>query len=96
MYGDGAEVHAPSSRVTLPDAQETHRVVCVPREGGFENLLDPGAAVPARMLELDRFVALDGTWFSEAPPFDHVLAFVGEEPIVVAVEVVRFVLEAVE
>jgi hypothetical protein len=97
VYGDGADCHPSSSRVTLPEATATHRLVCVPSgQLPLKNELRGSSPHGHSELVFDRFVALDGTWYREAPPFDMVLAHVDDEPVVFALHLVRLSLIPLE
>ena len=73
VYGEGADCNDPSSRVWLPDARATHRIVCVPKQN--RSVVDrlSGKEVSAEQLLLDRFVSWDGHQYAEEPPFEFVL-----------------------
>ena len=82
IYGDGAE--GSSSRVFQPNATPTHSVGCVPRNKGASRCRLTGSVIaPDHVLLFDRFVALEGGWYREAPPFDMVLVSSDEQDVLV-------------
>lgn len=81
VYGDGADCNGASSRVYMPEAIPTHRIICLPkaddtkvvdRLGGGEIEFGPDG------LSLDRLVAIEETKYAEEPPFDCVLICVDD------------------
>ena len=94
-YGEGADCNPRSSRVYSPNATATHAIRCVPRVGTAvpDALSGRNVVFPDGGLPLDRFVCLDGAgWYSEAPPFDHMLLFAKGTEFIVSVDRLDFQL----
>ena len=95
-YAEGADCNDRSSRVWMPGALPTHRVLCQPR-GGLElrDLLTGSVLSSKRLIAFDRYVSrTPAGWYAQSPPFDHVLASVGEREVLLKAPSVQFVLEA--
>jgi hypothetical protein len=96
IYGDGSDYEAAAhSRVFFHDELPTHELVC---DATGESVVDQisGAPVTLEGCSFDRLVANVGTWFADVPPFDHVLLYRGEDPILVRLSEVRFALQSTE
>lgn len=76
IYGDGADVHSPSSRVLLPEAETSHVVILRAKTTKpiKDYLNNEMVKLPEDGLPVDRFVTIgnDG-WYYEDIPFDKVL-----------------------
>ncbi len=97
VYGEGADCNGTSSRVYLPDATATHRVVCLPRHDAVTDLLSADLSpLPKTGLVLEQLVTMEGTWYKEAAPFDCVLVDDGGTSRVFLLEDVKFDLSPVE
>ena len=102
-YGDGTDSGF-GCRYYDNDAEITHRVCVLPREGTSLPELIGGKAIPfpENGLPFDRFVTFSGGWYDSRPPLDHVL--VSELPtelesdydFVFRLEDVRFALVEIE
>jgi hypothetical protein len=94
VYGDGADCNPRSSRVFQPDALPTGAIHCVAVAGSVLDVLTQTTVdLPDQGCPLDRFVTLDGSgWYTEAPPFDHVLLGSLETEIVVSAADLDFIL----
>ena len=97
VYGDGAEGHGSSSRVFRPDAQPTHRIICLPKHGATAQDLGTGQKVDLVNKSFWGFVHWNGNKLAVAPPFNAVL-LEGTFPerdgdVVVSLEEVEFGLE---
>ena len=72
-YNGGADLHADSSRVTIPEAEATHAIACTP---AFSEAIDvlTGVAVefPKGGFLFEEFVSVSGGHYSRQPPFDFV------------------------
>jgi hypothetical protein len=95
-YGEGAECNSPSSRVWLPNATPTHRVVCRPVSG--ENMHDilTGSEVEATTgnVVFDQFAArTEQGWYEVAPPFDCALGYLDEREVLIPIAQISFSLE---
>jgi hypothetical protein len=97
-YGEGADCNDASSRFSRPSALPTHRIVC--RPGDDASMLDlltgrsvGGAGIP---LVFDHFaIKSEYGWHEEAPPFDCVLGYEGEQEVLVRIDQIFFVAEEV-
>lgn len=98
VYGDGADVHSPSSRVTLPSKLPTHHVCCLSKSGGpIKDYLNKELfTLPDKGLPLERLVSMgDDGWYYEKPPFDKVLILSGEIEQVFDLSELTFVVELI-
>ncbi|MBK9261551.1 MAG: hypothetical protein IPM54_17315 [Polyangiaceae bacterium] len=99
QYGEGAECNARGYRVWEPDAEPTHAVHCVLRDGNgiCDVLLGEYVQFPDTGLQLDRFASRSANgWYLECPPFDHVLLRTGGRDVLVPLKDVRFTLKKIE
>lgn len=96
-YGEGAECNDLSSRVWLPQALPSHRIVCRPR--GRTPMIDllAGRNVDAEPpLVFDHFAARSVRgWHELARPFDCVLGYQGEQEVLVKIDEVSFSAEPI-
>ncbi len=96
-YGDGAECNDSSSRVWLPNAIPTHRLVCRPRSGeGLHDMLTGRALslAASESVEFEQFAARgDGGWYKIDAPFDCVLGSVHGKEVLIPVGEVAFLAE---
>lgn len=78
VYGEGADCCGENSRVLFPEQVSTHRVVCVPEDGGdsvFDHLGSSYKSLRGGVIVFEYLVALkDKGYYSEEPPFNFVLA----------------------
>jgi len=90
FYGEGADCNGASSRVWMPEAQPTHRIYCVPKEGGA--VLDVLTAEPIAMNRwaFGQLVNWDGERYGQGKPFDHVLLEHRDEIAIVSCADVAF------
>ena len=98
-YGEGADCNDPSSRVWNPDALPTHRVVCLPtKPTGIVDLLAGREIDPVKgAVVFDHLASQSNTgWHEEAPPFDCVLGYQGDQEVLVRLEEVSLVTEEVD
>lgn len=97
-YGEGADCNDASSRVWLPRALASHRVVCRARKSvpTIDLLTGRDIDVTRGPVVFDRFATgSDRGWYEEAPPFDCVLAYHGEHEVLLKVDEISFVVEAI-
>lgn len=93
-YGDGADCNERSSRVWLPTALPTHRIVCVPRSPGATDLLT-GEVLGASRAVFDHLASKSANgWHSLAPPFDCAQAMIDEQEVLLALGDTDFLVEA--
>lgn len=81
-YGDGADCNSVGSRVWMPGVKSTHAVICHPSVGLSvrDRLTAEEVPFPEEGLLLDRFACVTSEgWWSEHPPFDHVLTLSREK-----------------
>jgi hypothetical protein len=99
-YGDGAECNGSSSRVWLPDAMPTHRIVCRQRgTASFHDLLTDRVLEPpiGTVVLFEQFATrADGGWYKVDAPFDCVLGYLGEQEVLIPLEQVAFFAESTE
>ena len=98
-YGEGAECNDPSSRVWNPEALPTHRVVCIATEATVmvDLLTEREIDTDRGLVVFDRFAVHSSTgWYEEAPPFDCVPCYHGNQVVLVRADVVSFVIEAID
>lgn len=91
VYGEGADCNASSSRVWLPDALPTHRVLVV-LEKDSTNLLT-GSVIPKtdnEVIVFDRFVSWDGEHYSYDGPLNSLLADKSGEELLLPIEHTKF------
>jgi hypothetical protein len=70
-----ADWHPDSSRVTFPDAMETHVAVCSPSDPSglaIEHLSGLPEAFPTGGCPFDAIVSKVGSWYAGEPPFAYV------------------------
>ncbi len=96
VYGDGADCNGDSSRVWMPKALPTHRIVCLPSQE-FEvvdeiskSQLDPGNKT------FNRFVSWNQFQYQDCPPFDFALLEDVNNIYIVPVSSITFHLKAVD
>jgi hypothetical protein len=98
-YGEGAECNGASSRVWRPQALPTHRVVCRGRETAatMDLLTSRNVDATSHPIVFDHFASLSKRgWHEEAPPFDCVLGYHGNQEILVRVDAILFDLERID
>ncbi len=103
IYDGGAEFYPDSSRVFRPATSDlpTHLVVCRPLGGG-ESATDvlTGSQVqfPASGMPLDSLVSASASirTLVASPPFDHVVAMLGQSRHVFSLDTVRFFVRPIE
>jgi len=98
-YGEGADCNDSSSRVWLPNALPTHRIVCRQRgDNGLRDLLTGRVLEPRGTTVLfEQFAArADGGWYKVDVPFDCVLGYLGEQEVLIPLEQVAFFAESPE
>lgn len=95
LYGDGADFGGSESRVTFSDQLPTHRVILTAKTGRHFDLLT-NSPVPQQELCFEQFVGFENGWYVFVPPFDWVLASVGDSQIVVSASEVNFKLESLQ
>lgn len=95
LYGDGADFGGAESRVSFSDQLPTHRVVLTSKTGRHFDLLTD-SAVPQQELCFEQFVSFENGWYGFAPPFDWVLASVGDNQFVVGTTEINFKLERLQ
>ncbi len=98
-YGDGADCNAVGSRVWMPGVRSTHAVSCYPVVGrrAVDRLMGEEITFPDGGLLVDRFACpTEEGWYSERPPFDHVLTrSAGEREALFRLSEVGFTLRSV-
>lgn len=98
FYGEGAECNGASSRVWKPDAEATHRICCVPKDGSEVTDLVTGKSIEPQDLDFFGF----GTPERERhlflhPPFNVVVLNDTEDiNFIVRLEDVRFEIQALD
>ena len=99
-YGDGAECNGSSSRVWLPDAMPTYRIVCRQRGGdGLHDVLTDRVLEPPLgvIVLFEQFATrADGGWYKIDVPFDCVLGYLGEQEVLIPLDQVAFFAESIE
>ena len=94
IYSSGSDyemqLHA---RVFFHEARPTHEIRCELVAGASNVDLLTTREIEPLECSFDRFVATDGTWFSDQPPFDKVLLVNGECQHMLPVSSVRFLLQ---
>ena len=55
FYGEGAECNGASSRVWKPDAEATHRICCVPKDGSEVTDLVTGGSIEPQFMDFFGF-----------------------------------------
>lgn len=91
VYGDGADCNASSSRVWLPEALPTHRVLVI-LEKDSANLLT-GRIIANNNNEpivFDRFVSWDGEHYGYDGPLNSLLADKSGEELLLPIEHTKF------
>jgi hypothetical protein len=91
VYGDGADCNGASSRVFLPEALPTHRILCAPAQGSPLRDLADGRSVNPSNMTFWGFVHWDGKTYSARPEFNAVL-LEGDEIAILSVEDIEFCL----
>ncbi len=98
VYGDGADVNSPSSRIIQPNKMPTHAVYCYSRSGEAvkDHLNDCLINLPEGGLPIDKFVSIkDDGWYYEKKPFDKVLIDYNGQQTVLDLDDVKFSLKEV-
>ena len=106
FYGEGAECNGASSRVWKPDAEATHRICCVPKDGSEITDLVTGGSIEPQNLDFFGFGNWDGKWYVTHPPFNTVVLDSREgvfragrrivDVFIVRLEDVRFEIQALD
>jgi hypothetical protein len=97
-YGEGADCNDASSRVWMPSAIPTHRIVCRSRDGvGMHDLLAGKRIEPAHAHVLFAHFAARSQhgWHESTPPFDCVLGYMDNQEVLVPVEQLSFDAEEI-
>jgi hypothetical protein len=95
-YGEGADCNDSSSRVWMPGATPTHRVMCHAREAANvrDELTDDTIELATGRVVFDQFATrADNGWYKVAPPFDCVLGYLDEREVLIPVDRISFALE---
>lgn len=100
VYGEGAELGGRGSRVSHENSEPTHMILVFSRFGDdIEDCLSQEKVVPSDSVPLrfDQFVSIqeDG-WYAPLPPFDRVLAYRLEQPMVFDCDCVLYGLERID
>lgn len=97
VYGEGADYYGSSSRILEPKVTPTHYLRCFPEHGQEcrDKLTGEGVESPEEGFSFEEFVSWDGSWFFREPPFDHVVASIGESEAVLPCDGLRFELRKV-
>jgi len=96
-YGEGADCNSPSSRVWLPNATPTHRVVCRPMHGEALHDMIAASALEEGNVVFDQFARrTEQGWYEAGPPFDCVMGYLGEREVLLSIDEISFTLEPVE
>ena len=95
VYGDGAECNGASSRVWLPDAWPTHKIVCSPTEGSRAVDVISSQPIELHRYEFGQFVAWNGKHYAVDVPFDHVLMERNNDIAIVVGTEISFSLEPI-
>jgi len=95
VYGDGADCNSDSSRVFLPHALPTHRIICRPIIGNTAKDLLNNSLIRPEEFQFDGFVFWNNGQYGMGPPFDHVLLTGFEEKIVVPANQIKFYAEPI-
>lgn len=94
-YGDGADCNGASSRVWLPDAVPTHRIICTHKKiDQFHDVLT-NETVSHSKLNFDKLVNWGGGLYEEEPPFDYLLTEIESSIVVFSIKDVRFCVEPI-
>ena len=96
FYGEGAECNGASSRVWKPDAEATHRICCVPKDGSEVTNLVTGRSIEPQDLDFFGFGNPDKERrLILHPPFNVVVLSDSEGiDFIVRLEDVRFEIQA--
>lgn len=92
VYGDGAEMNDPSSRILKPEKLPTHRIGCQRKnQANPRNLANNEQVDPSRWAFWG-FVHWDGRVYKKEPEFNAVLLEGADEVAIVRVEDLKFVV----
>lgn len=96
FYGEGAECNGASSRVWEPDAEATHRICCVPKDGSEVTDLVTGRSIEPQDLDFFGFGNPDRERFLILHPPFNVVVLSNNEGIdfIVRLEDVRFEIQS--
>ena len=95
VYGDGADCNDGSSRVFLPQAIPTHRIVCNGRMNqNVKDVLSDKMIIPEEY-QFDGFIFFENGKYAIGSPFDHMLLSNFSDDFIVRVEDIRFSLEEI-
>ncbi|WHI49534.1 hypothetical protein P3339_13755 [Microbulbifer sp. MLAF003] len=91
VYGEGADCNVASSRVWLPDAQPTHKIIVLIEKYSYNLLKDNPIVKPDEgQIIFDRFVSWDGERYGYNAPLDYLLADKAGEELLLPLEHVKF------
>lgn len=101
FYGDGADCNGGSSRVWLPDALPTHRIVCKIKSGSVKDIFTGKEIKENEISKMDFLkittLADNKQWFDDRPPFDCILLSqpVSIENVLVSLNTIDFHVEKI-
>ena len=96
IYGSGSDYEMQlHSRVFFREALPTHEICCELLAGASTIDVISEREIQLFAHRLDRLVTRNGKWYSDEPPFDHVLLESGESQYMLPVKSVRFLLREI-
>ena len=94
IYASGSDYEMQlHSRVFFREAKPTHAIRCELMAGASAIDLLSDREIQPSTCSFDRFVARNGTWYEDEPPFDYVMLDSDDTQHVLPVSSVRFVLQ---
>lgn len=96
VYGEGADCNASSSRVWLPDALPTHRIlVCLEKDSTnllTGSVINKTSNVP---IVFDRFVSWDGEYYGYDGSLNSLLADLSGEELLLPIDNIKFTVHPI-